>query len=670
MGTIDETMLPMLEAFIFESFTLLDQLDEVLLDAEQKEQLEPGHIDEIFRIMHTVKGSAAMMGLETLSEVTHKTEDMFFLIRDDASLLNSGNFSALFDLVFSVSDFVRQELTLLQQQEGAYTSSDAAPLLAAIRKEVDTLRRPPENDGACARSAGQNDSSGDAQHIVRIFFDDETQMENVRAFMVVNALKDIVEIVETIPPNPETTPGCIDDIVKEGFVIKFNFEGELCEVFQAIEKSPSVASYEHIQPEAPPAEQDNEPTAKPTAGKTSGGTAYSPGKQSLISVHQSKLDELVNIMGEIVIAESMVESNPDLEKLELENFNKSIRHLRKLTNQLQDIVMGLRMVPISGVFQRMQRIVRDMNRNLGKATTLVISGGDTEVDKNIIDALGDPLMHMIRNSMDHGIETPEIREQKGKDKEGTIHLTAKNVGSDIIIELRDDGAGLDRETLLNKAETNGLLTKAREEYTDKEVYNLIMVTGFSTTAQVTEYSGRGVGLDVVKQGIEKLGGTVSVDSSPGQGTVFSIKIPLSLAIVDGMEIAVADETFTIPITSINQIYKFGANTELLYDTDGTEMVMIRDVCYPIIRLHTLYGIDSAEDELEEGILILVESGNEKACVFADRLIGEHQVVVKSFPHYFDRYHIENLGFSGCTIMGDGTISLILDVNYLLGAFTA
>ncbi len=373
-------------------------------------------------------------------------------------------------------------------------------------------------------------------------------------------------------------------------------------------------------------------------------------------------------MGEIVIAESMVASNPDLKDLALDNFNKSARQLRKLTDQMQDIVMSIRMVPLTATFQKMGRIVRDMNKNLGKDAELVTIGGETEVDKSITDVLADPLMHMIRNSMDHGIEMPEDRAAAGKTEGARVILQAKNVGSDIIITIEDNGKGLNREKLLDKAERNGILTKPRSEYTDKEAFSLIMMAGFSTNEVVTEYSGRGVGMDVVRKNIESLGGMVSVDSVTGEGSTFTIKIPLTLAIVDGMEIGVADDTFTIPITSISQIYKLSPDTELLSDTDGTEMVMVRNVTYPIIRLHRIYDIDTEVTDLAEGILIIVESGDAKACIFTDRLIGEQQVVVKSFPKFFNRYNVKDLGFSGCTIMGDGSISLILDINCLLGAY--
>ena len=283
----------------------------------------------------------------------------------------------------------------------------------------------------------------------------------------------------------------------------------------------------------------------------------------------------MDLVGELVTTESMVVSNPDLKGLHLDNFNKSARELRKLTDELQDVVMSMRMVPLSGVFQKMNRIVRDMCKKLDKEVDLITEGGDTEVDKTINEAIADPFMHMVRNSMDHAIESPEERLALGKPEHGQVALRAKNIGGEIVITISDDGRGLDTESILKKARNNGILTKPENEYTEKEIFNLIMLPGFSTNTEVTEYSGRGVGMDVVRKNIEKVGGTISIDSKAGQGTTFTLKIPLTLAIMDGMELAVGGSVFTMPITSIKQSFKFSRDQQLVRDTDGSEMIMLR-----------------------------------------------------------------------------------------------
>lgn len=398
-------------------------------------------------------------------------------------------------------------------------------------------------------------------------------------------------------------------------------------------------------------------------GQNKGG-----GKQSLISVNLNKLDQLMDMVGEIVITEAMVTANPDLKGLNLDNFQKAARQLRKLTDELQDVVMSIRMVPLSGAFNKMTRIVRDMKVKLNKDVDLVFEGEETEVDKSIIDNLNDPLMHMVRNSVDHGIEeTAEDRIKAGKSPKGTVTLSAYNASGEVIIVVSDDGRGIDAEKVLAKAKKNGLLTKNEKDYTDKEIFNMIMLPGFSTNEVVTEFSGRGVGMDVVRKNIEKIGGTVSVDSKFGEGTSFIIKIPLSLAIVDGMEVSVGQSIFTIPINSIKESFKMKPN-QLILDTEGNEMVMIRGECYPLIRLYDIYSLTPKYTDLQDGIMILVEAENRCACIFADELIGEQQVVVKPFSPMLNDFNVKQNGMAGCTILGDGSITIILDTNNIISNF--
>jgi two-component system chemotaxis sensor kinase CheA len=390
-------------------------------------------------------------------------------------------------------------------------------------------------------------------------------------------------------------------------------------------------------------------------------------RQNIISVDITKLDSLLDLVGEIVINESMVAENPDLTGIEpdrLENFNKAARQLGKLTNELQDSVMSVRMVPIQSTFQRMRRGIRDMSKNLGKNVDFVVIGETTEVDKTILDSISDPVMHLVRNAVDHALETPEERIAAGKSPTGHVTLSAQNVGSDVIISVSDDGRGLDRDKILAKAESKGLLKKPAVEYTDREVHNLLTVPGFSTKDDISEYSGRGVGLDVVKVNIERIGGTVIIESVKGLGTNVLMKIPLTLAIIDCMEIRIGKEIFAIPITNIRESFKPSAG-QFIVDPNGNEMMMMRGTVYPIVRLYRKLGIDTSVRDLDDGILILTDSTDREGCLFADELIGKFQVVVKGIPPYLKKFGVKSTGISGCTIMGNGDVSLILDVQELL-----
>lgn len=681
---IDPSMEPMLDTFIYETTTLLDQLDQILLDSEKSKSFSSDSVNEVFRIMHTIKGSAAMMDLDGISTLAHAVEDVFFILREDPSRLALGG-EALFDVVFQASDFLKSEVDSVQN------TGDATQDPSAMIQELERLSALMQGKSApaaqpepvAAQPAAQASVENPGLHQVRVYFEEDCQMENIRAFMLMEQLRDQCDSLESVPAHPENDSSLCSELSKNGFLILFHPIGSVEEVLQTIENSLNVQSYELLDNEADAAaapaakakevstETETAAASASPAASASTATAAAPAnnasrtKQSLISVNQAKLDQLMDLVGELVTTESMVVNNPDLRGLHLDNFSKSARELRKLTDELQDVVMSMRMVPLSGVFQKMNRIVRDMCKKLDKEVDLITEGGETEVDKTINEAIADPFMHMVRNSMDHAIESPEERLAMGKPERGQLALRAKNIGGEIVITISDDGRGLNTESILKKARNTGILTKPESEYSEKEIFNLIMLPGFSTNTEVTEYSGRGVGMDVVRKNIEKVGGTISIDSKAGQGTTFTIKIPLTLAIMDGMELAVGNSVFTMPITSIKQSFKFSKEQQLVQDTDGSEMIMLRGECFPLIRLHEIFQIPTEVTELSEGIVMQIENGDQIACIFADELLGEQQVVVKPFPAFLNQYAIKQLGLSGCSILGDGSISLILDANSLL-----
>lgn len=699
MAKIEPGMEAMLDMYFFETNSLLEQLDEILLRTEQANAFDSEDIKEIFRIMHTIKGSSAMMGFDNLSVLAHKAEDMFFVIRENPELITDVSF--VYDLVFQVSDSYKAQIEAIQNNVGGeYELSNFDELIEKLKNAKEKLSGEANGEApapdAAPVAAAESAPAGDKQKTtVRVFFEDGCQMENLRAFLLINTIREECSFLEFYPADVETNPETSKEIIEHGFLITFTAEDNQDYILKQIETALNVQSYEVLAApteapaaEAPKAEIPPEPAKeavqsapeKPAAAPAPTESAVEKAqaavanaaaqggsqKQSLISVNLAKLDALNDIVGEIITTESMVISNPDLEGLELESFSKAARDLKKLTGELQDTVMSIRMVPLSGVFQKMNRIVRDMRKKLGKDVEFVMEGEDTEVDKSIVDSLQDPLMHLVRNCMDHGIEeNVNDRTALGKPAKGTLKLTAQNSSGEVIITVSDDGAGIDPEKVLAKARRSGVLTKPESEYTVKEIQNLILLPGFSTNEQVTEFSGRGVGMDVVKSNVEKCNGTIVVDSKKGAGTTFIIKIPLTLAIIDGMEISVGDIVFTVPISTIRESFKVEPE-QILRDTDGNEMIMLRGICYPILRMHEKFGIETEVTDLKEGILLLVETDNKSMCIFADKLIGEQQVVVKPFPKYLARYDIKGEGLSGCTIMGDGSISLIIDTNTLIG----
>ena len=544
---------------------------------------------------------------------------------------------------------------------------------------------------------GEPDSgSGSNVFEVVLHFDDGCEMENVRAFTVVHNLKNMKCSVKHVPEDL-IDEAAIESIRKNGLYMtvttKYTFDElndllsetiflkdlQLEQVSAAGASNPvqsppasvpvsseAIAASAETSMTAPAGENaqtasqadaaDSPAKATQDQAQAQSAAKKAGGGQHVISVNVSKLDQLLKLMGELVISEAMVTQNPELEGLELDSFLKEARQLRKIIKDIQDTVMSMRMVPLSTTFFKMHRIVRDMCKQLGKDIHLEIVGEDTEVDKNIIEHISDPLMHIIRNSADHGIEMPDVRQSKGKPKQGTILLEAKNSGGDVLIIIKDDGAGLNKEKILQKAKNNGLLKKPENEYSDKEIYPFIFMPGFSTNEKVTTYSGRGVGMDVVSQNLEMVGGTVIVDSIPGEGSTFTLKIPLTLAIIEGMMVTMGGAKYTLPIISIRDSFK-PLMKDVFTDPNGNEMITVRDECYNIVRLYEFFGIDHAVKDLEEGIMIMVENGDDTICLFVDELVGEQQVVVKSMPKYIKRIR----GISGCTLLGNGDISLIIDV---------
>ncbi|MCI8360489.1 MAG: chemotaxis protein CheA [Clostridiales bacterium] len=680
-----------LDMYIYETNTLLEQLESIILEAEKADTFSQDDVTEIFRIMHTIKGSSAMMEFETLATIAHRIEDLFFIIRENTmAVVSEENRPTLFELVFQSIDFFRKEVDNIEANQPLSENIDS--FLSDINSLIAKISGKPSEGGtaspqAQAPSGGQEaapagkaaeaaadipGANKDFPHELLVYFDEGCGMENLRAFMLVTAVRDVCDEADFIfvPEDVEQNPASAELVIEDGFRMMFRNEADRNNAVPIVNGAGSIKSYEarDLQFAEPEAEAEKpKAAAKPAAAAPAAAPAgQHAAKESLISVNLSKLEQLSSVVSEIVITESMVTASPDLKGLSLDNFTKSARQLRKLTDELQDVSMALRMVPISATFQKMNRIVRDMTKKLNKRAKLTLIGEDTEVDKTIVDNLGDPIMHIVRNSMDHGLEkTEEDRIAVGKDPVGEIILSARDTGSEVIIEIRDDGQGVNYSSVLEKAVRKGLASPD-VDYSNKEILNFLMMPGFSTNAEVTEFSGRGVGMDVVKSTIEDLGGTVSLTSEPGKGMVTTLKIPLTMAIMDGMEVSVGDSVFTIPINNIRQSFKVSAE-DVIHDSNSGEMINCIGNFYPIVRTKEFYSLEKGIDKIEDGILLWLEAGDFSYCLFVDELLGEQQVVVKPLPNYINNYNIKQYGINGCTLLGDGSISIILDV---LSLYTA
>ncbi len=694
---------PILEMYIFETSQQIEQLERAVLDSEKSGSYSSDAINDIFRVMHTIKGSSTMMLFNNISFVAHAMEDLFYFIREEKP--QNYDCSSLSDFILEGVDFIKVELEKIKA--GDNPNGEAFDLIGNINSFLSLLKQSTETKNSDIKTPNTTTKGGNEQlpdkqqyyiphekSIVEeyfqaykavIRFEEGCEMENIRAYTVIYSLEDITSEIYYEPEkllDNEISSQIIRDI---GLFIYFKANKSYEEMQELLMQTIFLRSLEldtiedkdfeelsmskknEIKVEESIVTEISQILITELPNKHSKNKSEKEGQsqasQGIISVSVLKLNKLLDLVGEMVIAEAMVTQNPDLKGLSLDNFNKAARQLQKISSELQDMVMSIRMVPISSTFNKMHRIVRDMSKKLDKQVALEIIGEETEVDKNIIEQISDPLMHVVRNSIDHGLEATEDRIAEGKSQIGTVTIEARNAGSDVLIIVKDDGRGLDKEKILKRARENGLLRKPENLMNDKEIYSLIFLPGFSTNEKITEYSGRGVGMDVVTKNIEKIGGTTWVDSTPGVGTITTMKIPLTLAIIDGMNVRVGDSCYTIPTTDIRESFR-PEEKGIIKDPDGNEMIMVRGNCYPVLRLHEVYNIKSDTTNFSEGVIIMVENQEKTLCIFVDELLGQQQVVVKALPEYIRKFK-KSKDLAGCTLLGDGNISLILDSARLM-----
>ncbi len=702
----------MLDIYLFENEQLLEQLQESVLSQKDADCFDEDSINEIFRTMHTIKGSSGIMMFDNITAVSHKLEDVFYYLRE-AHPDNVPHLD-LVDHVLRVADFISNEMDKIR--DGNPADGDSSDIIKDLDKFLTMIKdggtegedeAVPENVHEEPKHFYIAPVATSASHFYKIYisFSSKTEMVNVHAYKVVYALKEIAEDLLYSPEDILTDESAAETIMDEGFRILLQAQASEAEIRNIIgvgydidsvdvyecaaaeflqgfdfgdhnAQIDLVSSVESIEKKAQAEGQEKQEEKKPEKPQMAPGDfvikSKEPGKhkklakdkakgnkETFISVNVSKMDQLMDLIGELVISESVVLQNPDLKVpgLSLNNFNKAATQLSKISTDLQNVIMSMRMVPLTNLFQKMNRTVFDMSRKLGKDIEFEMVGEHTEVDKNISEHISDPLMHLVRNAVDHGIETNEERKESGKADKGKVTLSAKTEAGKVWISVADNGKGLDREKILAKAKKQGILDESKPEsaYTEKEVYQFITLPGFSTNEQVTEYSGRGVGMDVVTQNIQAIGGALEIDSTPGFGSVMNLKIPLTLAIIDGIVMEIGTSSFVMETGVIKEFVSVREDM-MVHEPNGDEYIMLRGECLPVLRLGEWYGLKEYQKAVEDGMMLILEVEGKKVSLFVDTLIGKQEIVVKPIPSYVKKVK----GLSGCTQLGDGSIALILD----------
>jgi len=651
--------------------TFFDEADELLADMEQHlldlvpEAPDSEQLNAIFRAAHSIKGGAGTFGFTILQETTHLMENLLDEARRGEMQLNTD----IINLFLETKD-------IMQEQLDAYKSSQE-PDAASFEYICQALRQLAlEAKGETAAVAvspaklsvvdAAPSAAPAADDRVRVVLSGLKESEVNLLEEELSNLATLSNVVKGKDTLAATLDGGIskDDVVAVlCFVIEpeqIDFEAvadaPAAEVAEVVEAAPAVPA---VAPAAPVLKAVPGEAAAPNRGEREKPAARSSESTS-IRVAVEKVDQLINLVGELVITQSMLaQRSNELDPVNHGDLITSMGQLQRNARDLQESVMSIRMMPMEYVFSRFPRLVRDLATKLNKQIELTLMGSSTELDKSLIERIIDPLTHLVRNSLDHGIELPENRVAAGKSPVGNLILSAEHQGGNICIEVTDDGAGLNRERILAKAMSQGMAVN--ENMTDEEVGMLIFAPGFSTAEQVTDVSGRGVGMDVVKRNIQEMGGHVEIKSKQGSGTTIRILLPLTLAILDGMSVKVADEVFILPLNAVMESLQ--PREEDLHPLAGGERVLeVRGEYLPLVELWKVFDVDGAKTEATQGIVVILQSAGRRYALLVDQLIGQHQVVVKNLESNYRKVP----GISAATILGDGSVALIVDVSALQG----
>ena len=686
-----------LEIFIDETKEHLQTLNTQILELEQNSE-NMDTINEVFRAAHSLKGMAGTMGYKRMQNLTHDMENVFSEVRNGHIKVNASMIDCLFQCLDALDEYLCniqesgdegtnenevliKELNAMQRGEGTEETPAAVSVPSGDISEPSPKEKWREMNLGEPEKHVLSEATKQGKNIIglTVYVQESCILKAARAFLVFKALEDLGEIIVSSPS--------AQDIEDERFDYDFSIimvtESDLKQVVMAangvseiqevcasviefkseeVEEEEKEVIKEEVkveevveQPVAAPVVQ--EPKKKETKATEKKGK---PVVNRTVRVDIEKLDVLMNLVSELIIAKNSLVSATNAEGSNATGVNEHIEYLESVTTNLHESVMKVRMVPIESVVNKFPRMIRDLQKKLGKKMELYMTGEETELDRTVVDEIGDPLMHLLRNSADHGLESAEIRKERGKPEVGSIFLDAYQEGNNVIIEVRDDGNGIDVEAVRRKAIERGTITEEQaEDMTEKEIINLLFLPSFSTAKQVSDVSGRGVGLDVVRSKIEALSGEVEVKSKLGVGSTWTIRLPLTLAIIQALMVVVGGEKYAISLGNIQTIEDISPS-DIKY-VQSKEVITIRGTVIPLLRLNEIVGVESTKKENENMIVVIVKKGDKLAGLMIDELMGQQEIVIKSLGTYINKCK----EISGATILGDGEVALILDTNALL-----
>jgi two-component system chemotaxis sensor kinase CheA len=666
-----------LEVFIDESKEHLQTINEQLLELEKSPE-DIAIVNEIFRSAHTLKGMSATMGFEDLANLTHQMENVLDAIRNHKIQVTPD----ILDVVFhAVDDLEAMVNSIAEGGDGKRDVTEVVQQLKLIEQgktpiAVEPTSKLSPSSQIHRQTYGefeynvlqQSKEQGFTSYEIRIKLRADCLLKAARVFMVFETLEQVGEIIKSNPPVELLEQEQFDQEFIVTIISKENKEDLYKRIMKVSEIEEVVVTpldleqigMELQQAEAAlaQAEEKSEKTEKQEKKEKASTARQTAAGNKTIRVNIERLDILMNLFEELVIDRGRLEQiSRELNHPELQ---ETVERMSRISGDLQNIILNMRMVPVETVFNRFPRMVRQLARDLGKKVNLEIIGAETELDRTVIDEIGDPLVHLLRNAIDHGIETPDVRRAKGKPEEGTVRLKAYHSGNHVFIEIEDDGAGINREKVLKKAISKGIISEQNAaNLTDKQVYELIFSSGFSTADKISDVSGRGVGLDVVKNTIESLGGSVTIDSYEGVGSVFSIQLPLTLSIISVMLVEIQNEKYAIPLSSI--IETAIVKKDDILHAHNQKVIDFRGKVVPLLFLKDIFEVPVHKEEGDFLSVVIVRKGEKMAGLVVDSFIGQQEIVLKSLGNYLTNV----FAISGATILGDGQVALIIDCNALI-----